>query len=75
MAYKPESDVLIKSIGRTESGILVEIRSYDGGPEKVTLKKERNGGGRTYNVNRMSDEELSDVLPLLNEAEDYFARR
>ncbi len=44
MTYKPEKDVLIKTLlDNGEDGITVEIRQYNNGEKKIQLTRKYNG--------------------------------
>lgn len=73
MAYNAEQDKLITTIGTSKSGINVQIRTYNGGDPKVAIVSEGTNG-RFRNIGRMTEEQLSEVLPLLCEAENFFAK-
>jgi hypothetical protein len=74
MAYNEEQDKLVMTIGTTEDGISVQIRQYNGGPEKVALIR-IGKGGRTWKLGRIGDVELMDLIPILQHAEEYLRCR
>jgi hypothetical protein len=69
--YQQDRDELLVEIGTTASGIMVQIRSYDGGDPKVAIVKP-GSNGRFRNVGRMTQSQVKEVLPLLDQADDFF---
>ena len=76
MPYDSDKDKCLKIVGNTSpdanTGIEVGLWAYDNGKPKVGMvRKGRRKNGETYTspIGRVSEEELSLLLPLLQEAQ------
>lgn len=70
--YDPDKDKLIQEIGSFEtngSELIVAIRKYDQGAEKIAMN--RMGGTWMRAIGRLSYDELPRVLELLQKAYDW----
>lgn len=73
-SFDPEKDELIREIDRLESGkmtLVVQLRRYDGGPQKVAVQREGTSqGGKTYHrpMGRLTLEEAEWLAGTLKKA-------
>ena len=69
MAYDPELDNVVQSLGAEEGedGLLVLVASYGTGPLKVRIKRRK--GGKVYDASPIAPEEVDDLIELLQQVE------
>ena len=66
-----DAEVFSKFIETEDGKISVSVHSYKNGPKKVQIVREvkdKEGGFTFTKLGRLSKQELTQILPLLNEA-------
>ena len=78
MPFEPEKDVMLKQWRCEETGLMVSINSYDGGPPKLQIGprilKKKDGSDRSpAKAGRLSMEDLMWFYDLIDEIKDEMA--
>lgn len=67
-SYEPEKDALVEDLGPVgDTGLFAEVRSYDGGPPKLSIFRPLGTKGKRRQLVRLSTSETTALIKFLTE--------